>query len=103
MGHSHPLWTSRSLLLSLSLERIDHFLADVALAHEIERDHHRHDDPERDLHLVAPHMAEQAQRRLTEAPADEGEEIRPCRGADEAADRIEPERHARGTAGQRKR
>ena len=60
--------------LPLSIERIDYFLADVALAHQIEREDDRDDDPERDLYLVPPDVTEDAKRRLAEAPPDEGEQ-----------------------------
>lgn len=44
----------------LTLERIHDFIADTPFSDEIERDDHGDDDPERDLHLVAPDVAKDA-------------------------------------------
>src|SRR6266550_966068 len=86
--------------LSLPLECVHDLVTDAPLPHHIERNYHGDDDAERDLHFVAPHMAEQPERRLAETPAREREEVRPRGGTDAAADEVQPERHPRRPARQ---
>src|SRR5438874_9459107 len=61
----------------LPLERVHNILANASLPHQIERDHHRDDDAERDFYLVPADVAEQSKCRLAEAPACEREQVRP--------------------------